>query len=103
MIACQYYWCRLALFCAVLIISLQVNAQNPGTDWSVAVLDKILATVQPGQQLIQVGDMEMRSDLITGGWSVLADEILGTGGAIQVVDPGVGALPRDFYRLDVLP
>lgn len=31
----------------------------PGTDWNVTVLDKILAGAAPGQQTVQVGDMEI--------------------------------------------
>jgi hypothetical protein len=47
--------------------------------------------------------VEMREDLIVGGWSVLADQIIGTGGLLQVTNPGVAVLPKRFYRLDVVP
>jgi hypothetical protein len=30
-------------------------------------------------------------------------EILGTRGAMQIIDPGIMALPRQFYRLSVEP
>jgi hypothetical protein len=48
--------------------------------------------------------VEDRDDLVTGFWSTLADQIIGTGGTIQIVDPGAGtSLPRRFYRFEVLP
>ncbi len=48
--------------------------------------------------------VEDRDDLVTGFWSVLADQIIGTGSTIQIVDPGAGAAPpKRFYRLEVLP
>jgi titin len=47
--------------------------------------------------------VEARDDVVPGGWSVLADELLGTGGALQLTDPGVLVLPSQFYRLSVEP
>lgn len=48
--------------------------------------------------------VEDRDDLLTGFWSILADQIIGTGGTIQIVDPGAGAaLPKRFYRFEVVP
>jgi len=48
--------------------------------------------------------VEDRDDLVTGFWSILADQVIGTGGTIQIVDPAAGtALPRRFYRVEVLP
>jgi hypothetical protein len=48
--------------------------------------------------------VEDRDDLATGFWSILADQVIGTGGTIQVVDPGIdAALPKRFYRFEVLP
>jgi hypothetical protein len=47
--------------------------------------------------------VEAKNDVVPGGWSVLADEILGTGGALQLTDPGVLVLPSQFYRLSVEP
>jgi hypothetical protein len=47
--------------------------------------------------------VEVRSDITGGNWIVLADQIVGTGGVIQVADPGAALLPKSFYRVDVLP
>ena len=47
--------------------------------------------------------VEVRSQLNGGNWEVLADQILGTGGVIQITDPGAAALPHRFYRVDMLP
>jgi hypothetical protein len=47
--------------------------------------------------------LETRRDLDSGSWSVLADQLLGTGGNIELVDPGAGWWPAGFYRLRVQP
>jgi hypothetical protein len=36
-----------------------LSAQTSTTDWSVAVLDQILANVQPGQKTARIDDMEI--------------------------------------------
>ena len=36
-------------------------------------------------------------------WSVLADHIAGSGGAVQVTDSGVGTVRHRFYRVRQLP
>lgn len=43
--------------------------------------------------------VETRDDVRLGGWSALVDGFLGTGGAMQIIDPGVLALPMKLYRL----
>ena len=95
------------------------------TTWSVAALDQILAAVPPGQNLARVGDMAAiygagptLSAVVTntadsggtlsgarniGAWSILADQILGTGGPMQLTDPGVAPLPAGFYRVTAEP
>ncbi|MFO1475410.1 MAG: M12 family metallopeptidase [Verrucomicrobiota bacterium] len=47
--------------------------------------------------------VEARTDLAAGSWTVLADQLIGNGGTVSLVDPGAGTLGRRFYRLDVLP
>src|SRR5580700_6097828 len=37
----------------------RLHAQTQTADWNVAVLNQILAGVQPGQALVQVGDMNI--------------------------------------------
>ena len=46
--------------------------------------------------------LEVRDDVASGIWSILADQILGTGGLLPVTDPGAGALLKRFYRVDAL-
>jgi hypothetical protein len=43
--------------------------------------------------------VETRDNVRLGGWSALVDGFLGTGGAMQIIDPGVLALPMKLYRL----
>lgn len=47
--------------------------------------------------------VEYKDSLATNGWTILADQILGTGGVIQLSDLEAGVLPNRFFRLDVLP
>jgi Astacin (Peptidase family M12A) len=50
----------LLLFSALLAIGVSpLIAKAESTDWSVAVLDQILAKVEPGQALARVGDMDI--------------------------------------------
>jgi Astacin (Peptidase family M12A) len=49
-----------------LVLSPALQAQTDTAQWSVAVLDKLLATAAPGQRLVQVGDMQiLRANLQT--------------------------------------
>ncbi len=47
--------------------------------------------------------VEYKNDLTVTGWSLLADQIIGTGSVIQLTDPAAAALPTRYYRVDVLP
>ena len=43
------------------------------------------------------------TDALGSSWSLLADQILGTGATMQITNPGAAALRNRYYRLDVLP
>jgi Astacin (Peptidase family M12A) len=47
--------------------------------------------------------VSFRDDIAGNGWTILADQIIGTGGVIQITDSGAASLPKRFYRLEVLP
>jgi titin len=47
--------------------------------------------------------VEMKDDITLATWTLLADQIAGTGSVIPITDPGAAALPKRFYRADVLP
>ncbi len=47
--------------------------------------------------------VERSPDLSPTAWAILADNLPGTGGTLQVPDPGALALPQRFYRVAVLP
>ena len=47
--------------------------------------------------------LEGTADLTSGQWEVLVDHIAGTGGALQVQDPGALGLQQYFYRIITLP
>jgi len=45
----------------------------------------------------------MKDSLIQTSWVPLADQLVGTGGTIQITDPGAATLCQRFYRVVVLP
>jgi len=47
--------------------------------------------------------IEFTDNLAGAGWSILADQIIGTGGTIQLTDPNAARLPQRYYRVAVLP
>jgi len=47
--------------------------------------------------------VEMKDDITLTTWTLLADQIAGTGSVIPITDPGAASLPKRFYRADVLP
>ena len=47
--------------------------------------------------------VERSPDLSSPAWTVLADNLPGTGGTIQVPDPGALVLSQRFYRVKVWP
>ena len=47
--------------------------------------------------------VEMKNDMQLASWTLLADQIVGTGSPIAIADPGAAGLPKRFYRADVLP
>lgn len=47
--------------------------------------------------------IEERTSLESGVWSIVADQVSGTGAMLQLTDPGAASLPQGFYRVDVLP
>jgi hypothetical protein len=47
--------------------------------------------------------VEYTSDLVTDTWQVLSNNISGSGGVIQIVDPGAIGQSSRFYRVRLLP
>ena len=47
--------------------------------------------------------VDERSDLSSSGWSVLVDQVAGTGGVVQVTDPAGSVLTQGFYRVAAIP
>jgi hypothetical protein len=47
--------------------------------------------------------LEYRDDLVTGNWTTLTDQNLGTGATIQINDPSAAGLTKRFYRLSLEP
>ena len=47
--------------------------------------------------------VDSRDTFTTNGWTMLIDQIPGTGGAIQVTDPAAIGLPMRFYRVEAFP
>jgi hypothetical protein len=72
---------------------------------------KIVAVTQSGGDVLvsfasvagKTYRLESSSTLQGGSWSTVQDPIAGTGGAVQVADPGAAAQAKRFYRVTVLP
>ncbi len=47
--------------------------------------------------------IEKSDTLAAGSWTPLLDDIAGTGGVIEIADPGAASLPRRFYRIVLIP
>jgi hypothetical protein len=47
--------------------------------------------------------IEKKDDITLATWTLLVDEVAGTGSPIVITDPGAATLPKRFYRADVLP
>ena len=47
--------------------------------------------------------VEMKDDITLATWTLLADQITGTGGLISITDPGAASLSKRFYHALVLP
>jgi hypothetical protein len=47
--------------------------------------------------------VEARTDMAAGSWVILADQVAGTGGTIQITDPGAATLAKRFYRIVIVP
>jgi hypothetical protein len=47
--------------------------------------------------------VESAGDVASGAWSILADNLSGTGALLTISHPNAAALPQQFYRVSVLP
>jgi serine/threonine protein kinase len=47
--------------------------------------------------------VERNQSFPIGSWTVVANNVAGTGGIVQVIDPGAAGLPKQYYRVQVLP
>ena len=47
--------------------------------------------------------VETKDDINLASWSLLVDQIGGTGGIMQIVDPTAATLTKRFYRVSILP
>ena len=81
-------------FDAVVIrVTLPLTAQASGND----------IIVQFPSVVGQRYRVEHSDDLVTGPWTVLADNLAGTGAAFQVPQPNAISLGQQFYRVVILP
>ncbi len=81
-------------FDAVVIrVTLPLTAQASGND----------IIVQFPSVVGQRYRVEHSDDLVTGPWTVLADNLAGTGAAFQVPQPNAIPLGQQFYRVVILP
>jgi glucose/arabinose dehydrogenase len=46
---------------------------------------------------------ERADDMFTGAWSLLTNNVAGTGGVVQIIDAGAASSTNRFYRIRLLP
>ena len=81
---------------------------NPQTNSSAL---RVTSTQKSGSDVVvtfpsvagKVYRVERKDDMTFVTWTLLIDEIVGTGSPITITDPGAATLPKRFYRADVLP
>ncbi len=72
---------------------LKLTAFNPNISTNAVSLNSANGTVYR---------VQYRDDLLAGSWSILADQIIGTGTNLFLTDPGANAISKRFYRAQVL-
>src|ERR1700677_867167 len=60
------------VFCSLLIASAPLRSAPAAPDWNLAVLDQILAGVQPGQTFVTIDDMDIPVSNLTAWRNQLA-------------------------------
>jgi hypothetical protein len=77
---------------------------EPGTDLLVTAT-QVLGT---GAQInLSTGSnrlyrVDYISDLVTGVWTTVTNNVAGTGGIVTITDPGAGGQPERFYRVAIV-
>ena len=72
---------------------LKVTAYNPNVSTNAVSLNSVAGTVYR---------VQYRDNLLAGDWSILADQIIGSGTNLFLPDPGATSVPQRFYRAQVL-
>jgi hypothetical protein len=72
---------------------LKVTAYNPNVSANAVSLNSVAGTVYR---------VQYRNNLLAGNWSILADQIVGSGTNLFLPDPGATSVPQRFYRAQVL-
>ncbi len=72
---------------------LKLTAFNPNISTNAVSLNSANGTIYR---------VQYRDDLLAGSWSILADQIIGTGTNIFLPDPGANSISKRFYRAQVL-
>lgn len=82
-----------------------INPTEPSTTFRVsAVQDGVSGTIVSFASVAgKIYRVDMRNDMVLSPWTLLVDQIVGTGGTIQIIDPSAIGLSKRFYRVDVLP
>jgi Bacterial TSP3 repeat len=66
---------------------------------STVTLDKNNSVINFNSVAGKTYDVERTGDLGTRAWSTVATNIAGTGGAVQITDPGAASQSKSFYRV----
>jgi hypothetical protein len=82
-----------------------INPTNPSTAFRItAVQDAVSGAIISFPSIAgKIYRVDMRNDMVLSPWTLLVDQIVGTGSTIQITDPTAIGPSKRFYRVDILP
>jgi hypothetical protein len=82
-----------------------INPTEPSTAFRVSTVQEGVsgAIISFPSVAGRIYRVDMRNDMVLSPWTLLVDQIVGTGSTILIIDPGAIGLSKRFYRVDVLP
>ncbi len=82
-----------------------INPTEPSTTFRVSAVQEGVsgAIISFPSVAGKIYRVDMRNDMVLSPWTLLADQLVGTGSTIQIIDPSAIGLSKRFYRVNVLP
>ena len=77
---------------------------NPGPDLKITNVQMVgsSAHINLSTGSNRLYRVDYTSDLVTGVWTTVTNNVAGTGGIVTIIDPGAGGQPKRFYRVAIV-